>query len=301
MQTTIYDMHKRIVKLDKELENSVTRLNESSATLIARVDESDQQTKMLRGLLEENQAKLDALSRELEGMKTTLYRHWNLTTSGTPAGPPRNVATGAVTIEGPPTLAPPPAQNELEGSAPIPTEAQRPVPTPPPSAPPVPPAPEVAKMAQAVPQQTSALPTPQEPPAEPLASASGRAGDPRVLYQQAQKSYANEDYAGALKQFDTYLAQYPNNDLSANALFWKAKCLFNLNRHAESIEAFESLRSKFPTSTKVPFAMHNQAVAHSRLGQNAQAERLMEAVIEQYPISPAADQAREDLRKLRGQ
>ena len=74
----------------------------------------------------------------------------------------------------------------------------------------------------------------------------------------------------------------------------------NMEQYAESVQAFEGLRSNFPTSTKVPFAMHNQAVAHSRLGQTAQAERLMEAVIEQFPISPAADQARADLQKLRG-
>jgi TolA-binding protein len=47
--------------------------------------------------------------------------------------------------------------------------------------------------------------------------------------------------------------------------------------------------------------MHNQAVAHSRLGQLPEAARLMEAVIDQYPTSQAADQARTDLRKLRGE
>ena len=290
MQTTIYDTHRRMVKLDKELESSVSRLNESTATLIARVDESDQQTRMLRGMLEENQAKLDALSRELESMKTTLYRHWNLTTTGAPAGPPRSVSTGPVTVESPPTLAPPPPtlptqtppRNELLDSAPIPTEQLTQAPPPPPAVEPVP------------------VADPQEYVSEPAVPAAD-GSDPRVLYQQAQRSYANDDFASALRQFDDYLAQYPSNDLSANAQFWKAKCLFNLNRYAESVQAFEGLRSNFPTSTKVPFAMHNQAVAHSRLGQTAQAERLMEGVIEQYPVSPAADQARADLRKLRGE
>ncbi|NLF56403.1 MAG: tetratricopeptide repeat protein, partial [Candidatus Hydrogenedens sp.] len=60
-------------------------------------------------------------------------------------------------------------------------------------------------------------------------------------------------------------------------------------------------RSRFPNDTKVPFAMHNQAVAHSRLGQTAEADRLMQAVIDQYPMSPVAEQARSDLQKLRGQ
>lgn len=300
-QTIIHDTHARMVKLDKELGASVSQLNESSATLNARIDASDEQTRAVRGLLEENQVKLDALSRELADMKTTLYRHWNLSTSGSP----RNVSTGAVTIESP---------QGVQAPAPVPVQtpvAQTPVPAP------VPAGAVVLEDSAPLPTE-SASPAPGVPadPAseyttEPVATAPAAAApveapaavDPKLLYQQAQRSYANDDYAGALNQFDSYLAQYPNNDpdLSANAQFWKAKCLFNMNRYDESVKSFDALRTSYPTSTKVPFAMHNQAVAHSRLGQTAEAERLMEGVIEQYPVSPAADQARADLRKLRGE
>lgn len=289
-QTTIYDIHQRMVKLDKELGSSVTQLNEGTATLNARLDASDEQTRTLRGMLEENQAKLDSLSRDLADMKTTLYRHWNLSTSGGP----RNVSAGAVTIESP-SAAQPPATPPLDAT-------QAPAVTPPVET--LPPAttgsvvqtPPVSELVDSAP-----LPTETAPAVAAPAAAASDASDPRVLYQQAQKSFANDDFAGALSQFDAYLGQFPNNDLSANAQFWKAKCLYNLNRYDESVKSFEQLRSNFPSSTKVPFAMHNQAVAHSRLGQTAEAERLMEAVIEQYPVSPAADQARADLRKLRGE
>lgn len=280
MQTTVYDTHRRMVKLDKELEASVGRLNETTATLLARVDESDQQTRTLRGLIEENRQKLDALSKELRDMRTTLYRHWGLTVSD--QGAMRNVVPGQVTVEGPASLqqqpAQTPAQNELVDSAPVPTEtAATPSETP------------AVSEAAAIDNTTAA--------AAPVAGE-----DPQKLYQEAQRSYSRDDFPAALNQFDDYLAKFQNVDenLSANAQFWKAKCLMNMEQYAESVQAFEGLRSNFPTSTKVPFAMHNQAVAHSRLGQTAQAERLMEAVIEQFPISPAADQARADLQKLRG-
>jgi TolA-binding protein len=61
------------------------------------------------------------------------------------------------------------------------------------------------------------------------------------------------------------------------------------------------VRSKFPNSTKVPFAMHNQAVAHSRLGQTEEAIRLMQAVVDQFPMSPVAEQAKSDLKRLKGE
>ncbi|MFA7691946.1 MAG: tetratricopeptide repeat protein [Candidatus Hydrogenedentales bacterium] len=307
-QTIIHDTHARMVKLDKELGSSITQLNESSATLNARIDANDEQTRSLRGMLEENQRKLDMLSRELTDMKTTLYRHWNLSTAG---AAPRSVSTGMVTIETPgggevsPTsnLQPPPpvaAQTPvktemtaapsgtvvLEDSAPLPTEKV--------SA-------EVTPSSDPLSDYTAEPAVVAEAPA--VASPPTPAADPKLLYQQAQRSYANDDYTGALNQFDSYLTQYQGSDpeLSANAQFWRAKCLFNLNRYDESVKSFESLRTGYPSSSKVPFAMHNQAVAYSRLGKTSEAERLMEAVIDQYPVSPAADQARTDLRKLRGQ
>ncbi|HNZ47939.1 MAG TPA: tol-pal system protein YbgF [Candidatus Hydrogenedentes bacterium] len=301
MQTTVYDMHRRMVKLDRELDSSVSRLNESTATLIARTDQSDQQTRMLQGLLEENQAKLDALTRELASMKTTLYRHWNLTTSGAPAGPPKDVSAGTVTIEGAqtPAVTPP--------SAPAVAPASAPAETPAPAAPPAAAQTQTGKneIFDSAPLPTETL-TGAAQTAAPVQTAaevpqSPAASDPRVLYQQAQRSFANEDYNTALRQFDEYLSQNPSSDLSANALFWKGKCLYSMDRYAESIQAFEQLRTNYGTSTKVPFAMHNQAVAHSRLGQLPEAARLMEAVIDQYPTSQAADQARTDLRKLRGE
>lgn len=298
-QTTIYDMHRRMVKLDRELDSSVSRLNESTATLIARTDQSDQQTRMLQGLLEENQAKLDALSRELASMKTTLYRHWNLTTSGAPATPPRDVSTGTVTIEGAQAPAVAPVQTPAQPVAEVP--AQTPVP---PVATEVPTTPAPVASGQNEIFDSAPLPTESlsgETQVAAAVSESSPVSDPRILYQQAQRSFANEDYGTALRQFDEYLSHNPSSDLSANALFWKGKCLYSMDRYAESVQAFDQLRTSYGTSTKVPFAMHNQAVAHSRLGQLPEATRLMEAVIEQYPTSKAADQARTDLRKLRGE
>ncbi len=282
MQTTVYDTHRRMVKLDRELEDSVGRLNETTATLLARVDESDQQTRMLRGLLEENQQQLETLSRELRDMRTTLYRHWGLTTPGQ-AAPVRDVVPGEVTVERPEPLQPTAPQteprHELLDSAPIPTE-----------------------QLTAPLEESPATPTePEEAPvqAEPVTPAE----DPRVPYQQAQRSYSQDNFETALEQFDSFLQRFPDADpdLKANAQFWKAKCLMNLERYAESVQTFETLRGSYQSSTKIPFAMHNQAVAHSRLGQSVEAERLMQAVIDQFPISPAADQARADLRKLRGE
>lgn len=288
-QTTIYDMHRRIVKLDKDLGDSITKLNETSASLNARVEGMDQQTRSLNTTIEDSNAKINELAKEFGRFKTDYYRNTGMTPGpSSMSGNSPNVNHGPVSIEPPPTAVAPPqtpaggstamptasGQNTLAGSAPLPTGEK------------------------AAPIAAPAVPQPAEEQASTPAPAAG--GDPKVIYGQAQKSYANNDWPTALKQFDDYLKQYPNSDQSANAQFWKAKCLLNTDKFGDAVKAFETMRSTYPTSSKIPFAMHNQAVAHSRLGQTAEAERLMQAVIDQYPMSPVAEQAKADLKKLQG-
>jgi len=263
LETTVIDTHRRIVRLDNNLEDSVEKLNTTTAELIARLNETDTQMRRLTSLVEENQVKLDRLLSDLNELKATVYRQWNLTGGAGYAPPVDSVDSrpGEVVIERPgtPTVTPPPQQP-----------------------------------ARTIPPDDAAA---ADEPATPTPSGYG---DPAVQYQQAQRSYANEEYAQALQQFEAFLTRYPDSEFSANAQFWKAKCLLNLGRYQDSISEFEKVPARFPQSTKVPFALHNQAVAHSRLGQADAAIALLEKVIDQYPVSPAADQAISDLQTLKG-
>ena len=143
-QTTIYDMHRRIVKLDKDLGDSITKLNETAASLNARVEGMDQQTRSLNTTIEDSNAKINELQKEFNRFKADYYRLNGLTPgqTSTPSTMP-NVKNGPVAIETPGgAVVPPPAaapaaapvqpaaaaavptasgQNELTGSAPIPT------------------------------------------------------------------------------------------------------------------------------------------------------------------------------------
>ncbi len=74
----------------------------------------------------------------------------------------------------------------------------------------------------------------------------------------------------------------------------------NLNRYQEAIQEFEVLRNNYPNHSKIPTALQNEAVAYSRLGQNDKAIQILKELIEKYPLSAAAEQARADLQKLQG-
>lgn len=109
---------------------------------------------------------------------------------------------------------------------------------------------------------------------------------------------AKQNYPAALEQFNAYLQRYPDTENASNAQFWKAKALQGLGQYDTAIVEFEKVRQAYPNCHKVPYALHQQAVCHGRLGQTERAMELFQAVIKDFPITPVADQAKTDLKKL---
>lgn len=282
-QNTVYDTYRRVSNLDKNLQSSVTQLNETTATLLARVDESDQQLQNVQGVIEENQAKLASIEKKLDSLTNIIYREQGRTLlPGAPsasvpqAGPPSEVGVGAAP-GAPPGVTPGPAAGTAPGAA----TGQ------PPEQPPLEP---VAVGPQA--------------PA-PAATTPPSTGSADTDYLAAQKGYARQDYQAALDQFGAFLQKYPLSPQAQNAQFWRAKSFQALERYEEAIAEYNRLRDSYPAAagdnpanSKVPSAMHQQAVCHARLGQTQRAIELFKQVVRDFPNSPAAVQATEDLQHI---
>ena len=263
LQNTVYDTHRRVANLDKNLEGSVNKLNETAAELLARVNDSDQQTKAVQSKLEENQVRLDALQKSLDEMRAALYRNFRISLGpGAPAGSaggPSEVDAGNVQVVPPQSSAKPPADREgLDAMPPVSGASKTPAP-----------------------------------------AAAPSAGSAEADFHQAKESFAAGKYPAALDQFDAFLQRYPTSDDCAYAQFLKAKCLQNQEKYEDAVKEFEKVRGSYPTSAKVPLAMHQQAVCHARLGQTQRTKELFEEIIKNYPMSPAAEQAKIDLKKLK--
>ncbi len=258
MESTVYDIHRRVVKLDNGLDSTLQQMN----ALVERLNQSDENTRRTLSIAEENQRKIEQLQKDMTDLKSKAYSQWGLTApratgqtpsvsilppAGSDVPPPVSVNTGA-----------------MQESEPVETAAAAPV--------------------------VTATPTP--------AATSGE--DPQVHYQRAQRDYANGDFQKALNEFNDHLRMWPGSETASNALFWKAKCNLKLGDHRGAINDFEQLRKEYSSSTKVPFAMHNEAVAYSNLGESDKAKALLQEVVANYPVSPAAEQAKVDLQRLGG-
>lgn len=267
-QNTVYDTHRRVANLDTTLGSSVNRLSQTSAELLARVETSDQEMKRLQGLTEENQVKLMQIEKKLDSLRDAVYRSMGMSRPPGTGISEVTVDPSSVTIEQPGNPSP-------SGAA---------------SA--------VAPTSQAAPLEDLAQATPA--PATTMLPPS--AGSADADFQQAQRSFAKQDAAGyttALAEFEAFVQRYPDSPHIGDAQFWKARSLQGLDRHDEAIAAFERFRAANSSHAKVPYSLHNQAISHARLGQNDRAMALFEQVIREYPMSPAADQAKTDLKKLK--
>lgn len=261
VENTVYDIH-RIVKGQND---SVAKLNQTAADLTTRLNDSDQQARALESMLEENRVKLEGLQRTVDNLAATLHRSLNLSppTAGASAYP----GSGEAGLGGPVTVTPPPA-----GAVTAPPPAISPITTPPPA-------------------------TATAPANSPLPAASG---SPEADYKRAQESYKNGDFAGASQQYDAFLQRYPNHELCAPAQFWKGYALFNMGRFEESVAELGKVRTKYPDSDRVSYAMYIEAMAHKGLGQTARADALLKEIVEKFPNTPAWEKAKGELSKSGG-
>jgi tol-pal system protein YbgF len=273
----LYDIQRRVAELDKKVDNSTGKMN---AEWQARLDSNEQQLKALETASSDNAAKLANMDAKLDKVSNSLNRSLGLSSGRVPVTEPMAIPPRPQADTEPPAMS---SATSTPSVAPL---------SPPPA----------VSAAPAATQEPGPLATiaPVAPPATPAMPAATTASteSAEALYQVAQKTYVGQNYAKALDEFSRYLEKYPNTDSSANAQFWKAKCLLSLEKYGDAVPEFEKVKASFPTHQKAPLAMHQEAVCYARLGQTQKAVDLLNQVIRDYPSTPAADQARQDLKRL---
>lgn len=109
VETLLYDTHRKVTNLNNSLDGTIKKLNQTTSDLVSRVDASEEQTRKLRSMVEENQVKLDSLGDQLGELTATIYQQFNLTTSGSgfsPVSAPTSTGTDSIAIEPPASVQP---------------------------------------------------------------------------------------------------------------------------------------------------------------------------------------------------
>jgi len=128
--------------------------------------------------------------------------------------------------------------------------------------------------------------------------ALAQAPPPDVLYNNGLRDYNAAKNDLAKQEFSDYVKFYPNTDLAGNAYFYLAELAYKQGNFQEAVQNYEQVVQNFPTGNKAPSADLKKGLALIELGKNDDGIAELRHVIQRYPKTNEALQAREKLRKL---
>ncbi len=130
------------------------------------------------------------------------------------------------------------------------------------------------------------------------AAAQAAAPPPDVLYQNALRDYNGAKTDLASQEFSDYIKFYPNTDLAGNAYFYLAEIQYKQANYTEAIKNYDLVIQNFPSGTKAASAQLKKGYAQIELGQKDDGVATLRHLLQRYPRSNEALQARDRLRKL---
>jgi tol-pal system protein YbgF len=128
------------------------------------------------------------------------------------------------------------------------------------------------------------------------AAASGANPEPRQLYDQAYQDLSRGNYDLAKSGFEEYLKLYPDTELADNALYWLGEVEYNQHNFQPALEYFQQVETRYPQGNKVPAALFKLALCQQQLKQADEAKATFQRLIQQYPGSPEAAQAKAKMK-----
>lgn len=257
-------LSERVQRLESQMQGQGS--GQSTVELLNRINELQQEVSSLRGLVEQQAYEIENLKKAQRDRYVDLDSRLSRLEGGSPAAPPAALEPGqAQQLE-------PPAPGQL-----------------------VPEEPQLAN---------DATPPPAAEPAAPAAPAApdGAYVDPaaeKAAYDEAFAALRDGRYAESARRFQGFLQEYPNGDLTDNAMYWLGESYYVTQNYRPALETFSDLLARFPQSSKAPDSLLKIGYAHYELKEWPQAERALNDVVTKFPDTTVARLAQGRLRALR--
>lgn len=138
----------------------------------------------------------------------------------------------------------------------------------------------------------------QQAQAQAQQQALKDAPPPDVLYNNAVRDYTGGKNDLASQEFSEYLKFYPNTDLAGNCYFYLGEIQFRAANYQQAVQSYDQVLQNFPSGNKAASAQLKKGFALIELGKQDDGVAELRHVVQRYPHSPEALQARERMRKL---
>lgn len=121
---------------------------------------------------------------------------------------------------------------------------------------------------------------------------------PSALYDAAMTDYASNRNDLAIDGFTEFIAKFPEAPNAPEAQWWIGMAYYNSGRFKEAIQAFEKAKT-YSDSPRVPEAFYQQGLSYLALKQPAQAQKVFQQIIKQFPGTTSATMAQQRLTPAR--
>jgi tol-pal system protein YbgF len=128
--------------------------------------------------------------------------------------------------------------------------------------------------------------------------ALAQAPPPDVLYNNAVRDYNGGKNELALQECSDYIKYYPNTDLAGNCYFYLGEIQFRQGNYQQAAQSYDQVLQNFPSGSKAASAQLKKGFSLIELGKQDDGVSELRHLIQRYPHSPEALQARDRLRKL---
>jgi tol-pal system protein YbgF len=129
-------------------------------------------------------------------------------------------------------------------------------------------------------------------------AAQAAAPPPDVLYNNALRDYNGANTALATQEFSDYIKFYPNTDLAGNCYFYLGEIQFKQGNYQQAAQSYDQVLQNFPSGNKAASAQLKKGFSLIELGKQNDGVTELRRLMQRYPHSPEALQARDRLRKL---
>ena len=116
-------------------------------------------------------------------------------------------------------------------------------------------------------------------------------------YETALNQFKAAKYKEAAAGFGAFVQKYPDSSLAPNAQYWLGNAWYAQRDCKKAIDAQSVVTSRYADSPKAADAWIAIATCQLDMGKAAEAKKALETVVAKYPNTPAADTARERLKK----
>lgn len=122
--------------------------------------------------------------------------------------------------------------------------------------------------------------------------------DPATMYEAAYATFKDKKYKEAREKFEAFIKKFPKDNLADNAQFWIAETYYAEEDYAGAIVEYDALLENYPNSGKIPAALLKQGNAFIEFGDKKAARGIFEYLMTKYPKSKETGLAKKKLGEL---